>query len=197
MRQAIAAVAAVAAAALLVSSVDAAAPKPKLPKRWRATAVYTYTYQGDDWTAQQTVSASVVLTPVRARGWTDMYQVSSGTITYDNTQKTSDGCTQTSSGSFPASKYLLTLQLDLSRRPRASFSGSEGAAPTPTTVTITCPDGTTSQSQSGGVENPFYMLVRHTAGFPVNASLTRISGSLRTAQSGAVWNVRFSFVGKK
>jgi hypothetical protein len=41
------------------------------------------------------------------------------------------------------------------------------------------------------------MLVRHTAGFPVNKSLTRISGSLRTAQDGGVWNVRFSFVGKK
>ena len=113
------------------------------------------------------------------------------------TETTSDGCTQTSSGSFPASKYLLTLQLDLSRRPRATFSGSEGAAPAPTTVTITCPDGTTSQSQSGGVENPFYMLVRHTAGFPVKASLTRIAGSLRTAQSGGVWTVRFSLVGKK
>lgn len=197
MKTTIATTAALVAAALLVSSVDAAAPKPKLPKRWRATAVYTYTYQGDDATAQQTVSASVVLTPVRARGWTNMYQVSSGTIKYDQTQKTSDGCTQTSSGSFPASKYLLTLQLDPSRRPRAYFSGSEGAAPAPTTVTITCPDGTTSQSQSGGVENPFYMLVRHTAGFPVTSSLTKIAGSLRTAQSGIVWNVRFSFVGKK
>src|SRR5262245_1462106 len=191
MRKTIAAGVAVVAAALIVSSVGAAAAKPKLPKRWRATAVYTYTYQGDEGSAQQTVSASVVLVPVRARGWTNMYQVSSGTIKFDTTQETSDGCTQTSSGSFPASKYLLTLQLDLSRRPRASFSGSEGAAPALQTVTITCPDGTTSQSQSGGVENPFYMLVRHTAGFPVNASLTKISGSLRTAQDGGVWTVRF------
>jgi hypothetical protein len=197
MKKTIATGAALVAAALLVSSVEAAAPKPKLPKRWLATAVYTYNYQGDDATAQQTVNASVVLLPVRRRGWTNMYEVSSGTIKYDSTTTTSDGCTQTSSGSFKASKYLLTLQLDLSRRPRASFSGSEGAAPSPTTVTITCPDGTTSQSESGGVENPFYMLVRHTAGFPVNASLTKIAGSLRTAQSGIVWNVRFSFVGKK
>jgi hypothetical protein len=195
MRQAIAAVAAVVAAALLVSSVDAAAPKPKLPKRWRGTAVYTNTYTSDDSSGQQTVTASVVLVP--AKCWTSTYQVSSGTIKFDDTEKTSDGCTQQSSGSFPASKYLLTLQLDLSRHPRATFSGSEGAAPTPTTVTITCPDGTTSQTQSGGVENPFYMLVRHTAGFPVNMSLTRIAGSLRTAQSGSVWTVRFSFVGKK
>jgi hypothetical protein len=197
MKKTIAAGASLVAAALLVSSTGAATPKPKLPKRWRGTAVYTYTYQGDDSSVEQTVSASVVLVPVLRRGWTNMYEVSSGTITYDDTQKTSDGCTQTSSASFQASKYLLTLQLELSRRPRASFSGSEGAAPTPTTVTMTCPDGTTSQSQSGGVENPFYMLVRHTAGFPVNASLTKISGSLRTAQSGAVWTVRFSFVGKK
>lgn len=196
MKTTIATAAALFAAALLVSSVDAAAPKPKLPKRWRGTAVYTYTYQGDDSTAQQTVSAAVVLTPVRARGWSNMYQVSSGTITYDQTQKTSDGCTQTSSGSFAASKYLLTLQLDPSRR-RAYFSGSEGAAPAPTTVTTTCPDGTTSQSQSGGVENPFYMLVRHTAGSPVTSSLTKIAGSLRTAQSGGVWTVRYSLVGKK
>jgi hypothetical protein len=48
-----------------------------------------------------------------------------------------------------------------------------------------------------GVENPFFMVSRHTAGFPVNASLTRISGSLRTAQDGGVWTVRFSLVGKK
>jgi hypothetical protein len=197
MKKTLATGAAVVAAALLVSSVGAAAPKPKLPKRWQATAFYTYSYKGDDATAQQTVSASVVLTPVRVRGWTNMYEVSSGTIKFDSTTTTSDGCTQTSSGSFPATKYLLTLQLDLSRRPRATFSGSEGAAPTLQTVTITCPDGTTSQSQSGGVENPFYMLVRHTAGFPVNKSLTRIAGSLRTAQSGIVWTVRFSFVGKK
>ena len=195
MKKSIATGAAVLAAALLVSSIDAATPKPKVPKRWRATAVYTYTYKDDEQSAQQTVSASVVLVPVR--GWTNTYQVSSGTIKFDNTTTTSDGCTQASSGSVPASKYLLTLQLALSRRPRATFSGSEGAAPAPQTVTITCPDGTTSQSQSGGVENPFYMLVRHTAGFPVNTSFTKISGSLRTAQSGAVWTVRFSFVGKK
>jgi hypothetical protein len=195
MKKTITASAAVVAAALLVSSIGAAVPKPKVPKRWSATAVYTYTYQGDEGSAQQTVSASVVLVPVK--GWTSSYQVKSGTIKFDNTTKTSDGCTQTSSGSFPASKYLLTLQLDLSRRPRASFSGSEGAAPSLQTVTITCPDGTTSQNESGGVENPFYMLVRHTAGFPVNKSLTRIVGSLRTAQSGGVWAVRFSFVGKK
>jgi hypothetical protein len=197
MKKTIATGAAVLAAALLVSSVDAAAPKPKLPKRWLATATYTYAYKDAEQDARQTVSASVVLVPVRRRGWPNMYEVLSGTIKYDNTLRTSDGCTQTSSGSFRASKYLLTLQLQLPPRPRATFSGSEGAAPAPTTVTITCPDGTTSQSQSGGVENPFYLLVRHTAGFPVNASLTRISGSLRTAQSGGVWTVRFSFVGKK
>ena len=41
------------------------------------------------------------------------------------------------------------------------------------------------------------MLVRHTVGFPVTSSLTKIAGSLRTAQSGGVWAVRFSLVGKK
>src|SRR5207248_8009884 len=125
MKTTIAAGAAVVAAALLVSSIGAATT-PKLPKRWRGTAVYTYARNGDDGSVQQTVSASVVLVP--AKGWTGTYQVSSGTIKYSDTETTSDGCTQTSSGSFPASKYLLTLQLDLSRRPRATFSGSEGAA---------------------------------------------------------------------
>ena len=142
MKKTIATGAALVAAALLVSSVGAAAPKPKLPKRWLATAVYTYTYQGDEWTAQQTVSASVVL--VRVRGGTSSYEVSSGTIKYDSTQKTSDGCTQTSSGSFKASKYLLTLQLVLSRRPRASFSGSFTVRPsTSRAVEMRCtPPGT-------------------------------------------------------
>jgi hypothetical protein len=184
----------VAAAALLVSSVGAAAPTPKLPKRWRGNAVYTYTYNGDDQIVQQTVSASVVLVPVK--GWTGTYGVSSGTIKSDYTSKTPDGCTTTSSGSYSASKYLLTLQVDSSRRPRASFSAQEGAVGAPVPATQTCPDGT-SQTTSMGVENPFFMLSRHTTGFPVNASLTRISGSLRTAQSGGVWTVRFSLVGKK
>jgi hypothetical protein len=194
MRKTIAAGAAVIAAALLVSSVGAAAPKPKLPKRWRGTAVYTHTYKGDDRSFQQTVSASVVLVP--AKGWTGTYAVSSGTIKSNYTDTTSDGCTTTSSGSYAASKYLLTLQLDASSRPRASFSAPEGAVDAPVPAMTTCPDGTSLASEMG-VENPFFMLGRHTAGFPVKASLTRISGSLRTVQDGAVWTVRFSLVGKK
>jgi hypothetical protein len=194
MRKTLAAAAAVLAAALLVSSVEAAAPKPKLPKRWRGTAVYTHTYTGSDQTVQQTVSASVVLVPVR--GWTGTYQVSSGTIKSNYTSKTPDGCTMTSSGSYRATKYLLTLQVSVSRPPRASFSAQEGAVSAPVPSTTTCPDGT-SLNSTVGVENPFFMVSRHTAGFPVNASLTRISGSLRTAQDGGVWTVRFSLVGKK
>ena len=195
MKTTIATAAALVAAALLVSSVDAAAPKPKLPKRWRGTAVYTHTYNADDRSFQQTVSASVVLVP--AKGWTGTYAVSSGTIksNYTDTDKTS-GCTTTSSGSYPASKYLLTLQLDASSRPRASFSAQEGAVSAPVPATTTCPDGTSTTSTMG-VENPFFMVGRHTAGFPVKASLTRISGSLRTVEDGAVWTVRFSLVGKK
>ena len=194
MKKTIATGAAVVATALIVSSVGAAAPKPKLPKRWTGTAVYTHTYQGDDGSMQQTVNAAVVLVP--AKGWRGTYQVSSGTIKSNYTQTTSDGCTVTSSGSYPASKYLLTLQVSASPRPRASFSAQEGAVSAPVPATTTCPDGTSFTSEIG-VENPFFMVGRHTAGFPVKASLTRISGSLRTAQDGGVWTVRFSFVGKK
>jgi hypothetical protein len=195
MKKSIAAGAALVAAALLVSSVGAAAPKPKLPKRWRGTAVYTYTYKGDDFSTQQTVSASVVL--VLRKGYTATYQSSSGTIRSDYTQtRSDDGCTTTSSGSYPVSKYLLTLQVDASSRPRASFSAPEGAVSAPVPATTTCPDGTSFDSTMG-VENPFFMVSRHTAGFPVKASLTRISGSLRTAQDGGVSTVRFSLVGKR
>jgi hypothetical protein len=45
MKKSIAVGVAVVAAALLVSSVGATAPK--LPKRWRVTAVYTHTHQGE------------------------------------------------------------------------------------------------------------------------------------------------------
>ena len=41
------------------------------------------------------------------------------------------------------------------------------------------------------------MLTRKNAGVPVKAALTKIAGSLRTAESGAVWTLRFSFVGKR
>jgi hypothetical protein len=191
MKKTIPAGAAVVAGALLVSSIGTAAPKPKPPKRWRGTALYTYTLKDDGRSVEQTVSGSVVLVPVR--GWTGSYQVSSGALKSEYTEKTSDGCTLTSSGSYPASKYLLSLQL--SGR-RASFSGSEGAVSKPVTATRTCPDGTSETSEQG-VVNPFFMLTRHTAGFPVNASLTKIAGSLRTVESGAVWTVRFSFVGQR
>ena len=184
----------VVAAGLLASSIGAATPKPKLPKRWRGTAVYTYTHNGNDQVVQQTVSASVVLVPVR--GWIGTYQPASGTIKSSYTSKTPDGCTLTSSGSYKVTKYLLTLQVSASSRPTASFSAPEGAVSAPVPATQTCPDGT-SQTSEMGVENPFFMVSRHTAGFPVKASLTRISGSLRTAQSGGVWTVRFSLVGTK
>jgi hypothetical protein len=198
-RRTIAASAAV-AAALLVSSVVAAAPAAKVPKRWHGTALYTYTYTGDDGSVQQTMNASVVLVPVRVRGWTNTYQVSTGTIKWDYKQQTSDGCTLTSSGSYRATKYHLVLQLQLQRgrRPRAFFSGQEGGASDYPTATITCPDGTSETTTLGsGIGNPFFMLTRKTAGVPVKAALTKIAGSLRTAESGAVWTLRFSFVGKR
>jgi len=196
MKTAIAAGAAVVAAALLVSSVGAAAPKPKLPKRWRGTGLYTYAYRGHGGSIRQSVSASVVL--VAAPGSTATYQASSGTIKSHYTAKTGDGCTVTSSGSYRATKYLLTLRLQVSRDPKATFSGQEGAASGPVPLKKACPSGTSETTTSTlGVENPFYMLTRNSAGFPVKGSLTRISGSLRTAQSGAVWTLRFSFLGQR
>ena len=48
-----------------------------------------------------------------------------------------------------------------------------------------------------GSADVFFMLTRNTAGFPVKSGLTKIAGSLRQAQSGAVWTLRFSFVGKR
>src|SRR5205814_43370 len=124
-------------AALLVGSVDAAASKPKLPKRWRGTGLYTYAYRGHGGSIRQTVSASVVLEPVP--GSTATYQVSSGTITSGYTAKTADGCTLTSSGSYRATKYLLTLHLQMSREPKATFSGHEGAASAPVPLKKACP----------------------------------------------------------
>jgi hypothetical protein len=174
---------------------SAAAPKTKLPKRWRGTGLYTYSYRGHGGSIRQTVSASVMLVPVP--GSTATYQVSSGTIRSDFTVKTGDGCTLTSSGSYRATKSLLTLRLRVSRDSRATFSGQEGAAGGPVPLKKACPGGTSETTSSTlGVENPFSMLTRNSAGYPVNASLTGISGSLRAAQSGAVWTVRFSFVGQ-
>jgi hypothetical protein len=196
MRKTVAAGAAVIAATLLVSSIGVAAT-PKPPKRWRGTAVYTYTLKDDERTVQQTVTGSILLVPVRRAGWPNTYEVSSGTIKSEYKETASDGCTLTSSASYAANKYLLTLQLSLTRPPRASFSGSEGAATSPASATRTCPDGTSQQTELGGVASPFFMLTRHTAGFPVTASLTKIAGSLRTAQSGIVWTVRFSFIGQR
>ena len=66
MRKTIAVSAIVVVAALLVTSIAAAAPKPKLPKRWIGTAQYTLTYNGDGRSVQQSASASVVLVPVRS-----------------------------------------------------------------------------------------------------------------------------------
>jgi hypothetical protein len=197
MKKTISAGASVVTAALLVGSIGAAAPKPKLPKSWRGTAQYTYTYEEADRTVQKTMSASIVLVPVR--GWTGNYTVSRGTVTGTYTEKTpSDGCTLTLSGSYPATKYLLTLQVSASRSARASFSGSEGGTNASFPATRTCPDGTSETTAvTGYLDNPFFMLTRHTGGFPVKASLTRIAGSLRTAQSGGVWTLRYSFVGKR
>jgi hypothetical protein len=56
MKKSIAVGVAVGAVALLVSSVGATAPK--LPKRWRVTAVYTHTHQGE----VAVVAAAVLLT---------------------------------------------------------------------------------------------------------------------------------------
>jgi hypothetical protein len=187
---------AVSAAALLVGSVDAAAPKPTLPKRWSGTGLYSYTYRGHGGSIRQTVSASVVLVPVR--GSTATYEVASGTITSGYTAKTADGCTLTSSGSYRATKDLLTLRLRVSRLPKATFSGQEGTASGPVPLRKACPRGASQTTRSTlGVENPFFMLMRSPAGYPVNASLTRIAGSLRTAQSGAVWTLRFNFLGQR
>jgi hypothetical protein len=195
MKTTIAAGAALVAGALLVSSVGAATA-PKLPKRWRGTGLYTYVYRGHGGSIRQTVSASVMLVPVPGSPAT--YQVSSGTIRSGFTAKTADRCTLTSSGSYRATKSLLTLRLQASRDPKATFSGQEGAASGPVPLRKACPRGTSQTTRSTlGVENPFFMLTRSSAGYPVNASLTRISGSLRTAQSGAVWTLRFNFVGKK
>jgi hypothetical protein len=194
MKKSFAAGAAVVAAALLVSSVDAA--PAKLPKRWRGTGLYTYAYRGHGGSIRQTVSASVVLVP--APGSPATYQVSSGTIRSSFTAKTADGCTLTSSGSYRATKSLLTLRLRVSRDPKATFSGQEGAASGPVPLKKACPSGTSETTTSTlGVENPFSMLTRNSAGYPVTAALTRIAGSLRTAQSGGVWTVRFSFRGQR
>jgi hypothetical protein len=185
--------AAVLATALVASSIDAAPTAAKPPKRWRGTAVYTYTYKDDERSVQQTVSGSVVMAPVRARGWTGTYQVSSGTIKSSYTEKSSDGCTLTSSGSYRAAKSLLVLQVSGGN---ASFSGSEGALSAPVQATRTCPDGS-SLSNPVPVFNPFFMLTRHTAGFAVKGSPGKFAGKLRQAESGAVWTVRFSFVGQR
>jgi hypothetical protein len=183
--------AAVLAAALVASSIDAAPTAAKPPKRWRGTALYTYTYKDDDRSVQQTVNGSVVLAPVRGRPGT--YQVSSGTIKSDYSEKSSDGCTLTSSGSYRATKYLLTLQVSGGN---ASLSGSEGAVSAPVEATRTCPDGS-SLSNPVPVFNPFFMLTRHTAGFRVKGSPGKFAGTLRRAESGAVWTVRFSFVAQR
>jgi hypothetical protein len=181
------------AAALVASSIDAAATSAKPAKRWRGTAVYTYTYKGDDRTVQQTVSGSVVMVPTRARGWTGAYEVSSGTIKSNYAEKSSDGCTLTSSGTYRAPKSLLVLQVSGGS---ASLSGSEGAVSAPVPATRTCTDGSSLESPVP-VFNPFFMLTRHTAGFAVKGSPGKFAGTLRRAESGAVWTVRFSFAGQR
>ena len=136
---------------------------------------------------------SVVMVPVRARGWPGTYQVSSATIKSRYTETSSEGCTLTSSGSYRAAKSLLVLQVSGGN---ASFSGSEGALSAPVRATRTCPDGS-SLSNPVPVFNPFFMLTRHTAGFAVKGSPGKFAGTLRRAESGAVWTVRFSFVGQR
>ena len=196
MRKPIAAVAAVVGAALLVSSIGAATTA-KPPKRWLGTALYTYTFKDNERSVQQTVNASVVFSPA-GRGWTSTYQVTSGTLKSDYLETTSDGCKTVSSGTYPALKGLAVLQLALGRPRTASFSGSEGATKTLPDATRTCSDGTSETTQGAvAVVSPFFMLSRHTAGFPINASVTKIAGSVRTAQAGAVWTVRFSLVGQR
>ena len=179
------------AATLVASSIDAATTAANPAKRWRGTALYTYSYKDDDRTVQQTVNGSVVLAPVRGR--TGTYQVSSGTIKSNYSEKSSDGCTLSSSGSYRATKYLLTLQVSGGN---ASLSGSEGAVSAPVEATRTCPDGS-SLSNPVPVFNPFFMLTRHTAGFRVKGSPGTFAGTLRRAESGTVWTVRFSFVAQR
>ena len=150
-----------------------------VPRSWVGGSRYTYSVvQADGDKVEATETAQVTLEQIKNRPPGE-YQVESGSITWE-ASGTDGECTWTSSGSRPASKYDLTLLLDLSRRPyKADFSGQDELD---VPSTRTCPDET---SQSVVLLlHPFFLLGRKTGGVPVDVKLTKINGSSPGSQSG-------------
>jgi len=162
------------------------------PRRWTGGSRFSYRIQqadSDDMT-QATETAEVTL--VRLKGRPGTYQVETGTITWEASGK-SHGCTWTAAGSRAATKYDLVLELDIARLPyKAVFSGQDDML---VPATETCPDQTSEGPEL--VLHPFFLLGRKTAGVPVDAKLTKISGSSPSSQGGASpdeqWTYDWSF----
>jgi hypothetical protein len=163
-----------------------------LPRRWTGGSRLSYRMQqaDSDDMRQATVSADVTLVQVKGRPGT--YQVESGTITWEASGR-SHGCTWSAAGSRAATRYDLVLELDIAKLPyKAVFSGQDDML---VPATETCPDETSESPEL--VLHPFFLLGRKTAGVPVDAKLTKITGSSPSSQGGASageqWTYDWSF----
>jgi hypothetical protein len=146
--------------------------------------------QTDTYEARATETAEVTLVQVKDRPGT--YQVENGTITW-NASGTNYFCTWTAAGSRAANKYDLVLQLDVSRLPYKAFFSGQDELSVP--ATETCPNGTSETNKL--ILHPFFLLGRKTEGVPVDAKLTKISGSSPGSQSDSSiheeWTYDWSF----
>lgn len=169
-----------------------AAPRAKFPSGWVGKVKYDYTIVetgGESRKASET--ATVTFRHIKAKA-ANFYEVKVGKITWQASAEEQYDCRYSASGSRPANRYDGFLDISPSPPYKAAFASPDDLQ---IRVLRTCGNKTTEGDAT--ILHPFFLLMRKTAGVPVDKKLKAITGTSNgssTSSSGReTWKYSWSF----